>query len=174
MAKKHPIYRLHKIQIHPNRWLIWALAYSLIVAIALMGYIAVTEVDFETQVSDTDFQPRHFYRDSRLGFSLHYPADWSVEAVDSSTISFVPTKNMDQGVTVEVTEPSLEKTIRKSLKISGERAIRLDSNPAVKIINDLGRGHFETVVLATHNNKLYVLRGTDTLVQQLSLTFHFK
>lgn len=171
---KHPIYRLHKIKVHHNRWLAWAVAYSVIIAIALTGYIVVSEVNFETQTAENNYYPSHIYQDTRLGFSVLYPADWSIEADDNSTISFVPMNDSDQGVSVQVTGTQFEKTIRNSLDILKETGIKLDNKPAVKITNDLGRGYSESIILATHNNKLYVVRGTDSLVQRLTSAFHFK
>lgn len=175
MAKKHPIYRLHRIKVHHNRWLIWAIAYSVIVAIAIIGYISVSEVNFESQIiAENNFHSWHTYKNFPLGFSVRYPADWAIEADDNTTVDFVPNSNSDQGVTIAVTAPASEKAIRKSLKILREASIMLDGQPAQKITNDLGRGHSETVILAAHMSKLYVLRGSDSLVRQLQLTFRFE
>jgi hypothetical protein len=173
-TKKHPIYRLHKIKIHPNRWLGWSIAYGLIVAVALVGYIKVSDVNFEAQLAENEFHPWHSYNDARLGFGIRYPADWSIEADNNSTISFLPTNLSDEGVSVHVTKPSAEKAIRRTLKILEESKIALDGQIAAKIINNLGQGHTETVILAVHKSKLYVLRGTDSFVEKLILTFHFK
>ncbi|MEJ0021323.1 MAG: PsbP-related protein [Candidatus Doudnabacteria bacterium] len=171
---KTKLSKIHKIVIHPNRWLIWTIAYAVIVTVALVGYIKVTDVSFEAQVAENTFYPWHNYKDSRLGFDVRYPADWSIEADSNSAITFVPSTNSDEGVTVEVTSPDSEKAIRKTLKISSEVSTQLDDMPAQKIANDLGMGHSETVILALHGNKLYVIRGTDAFVRQLQLTFHFE
>lgn len=173
MAKKHPIYRLHKIKIHHNRWFIWAIAYVIIVAIAMVGYIKVSEIKEETQNAESVYQPWHNYNDAKLGFGVRIPADWSIEA-DASAISFAPTNSSDLGVSISVISPTAEKSLRKSLKISQETEISLDDNPSQKIKNNLENGHSETIILAVHNKKLYVLRGTDSLVQKLLLTFHFE
>jgi hypothetical protein len=97
--KKHPIYRLHKIKIHPNRWLAWTIAYAVIVAIALIGYITVSEVNFESQIAENEYHPRHFYQNTRLGFSANFPADWAIESdVNLNMVSFVPANGPDLSV----------------------------------------------------------------------------
>ncbi|MEO8065341.1 MAG: hypothetical protein ABI643_00605 [Candidatus Doudnabacteria bacterium] len=172
MAKK--LHKFHQIIVHPNRWLVWAIVYGIFVTIALVGYIQVTEVNFESQIAENTFQPWHTFQDIRLGFRVHFPADWSIEAVNSSMINIFPSTISDEGVSVLVVPPASENAIRKTLKIVQENTIRVDGSPAQKIINDLGGGHSETVVLAQHNNKLYELRGTDNLVMKLVLTFQFR
>jgi hypothetical protein len=77
-------------------------------------------------------------------------------------------------VSVEVIDPKFEKTILKSLDILNETSTKIDNTPAVKITNNLGLGFTETVILATQNNKLYVIRGTDSLVQKLMSGFRFR
>lgn len=172
--KKHPIFRLHKIKIHPNRWLIWAIAYAIIVTIAVVGYIKVSEVNFESQVAENQYSPWHNYKDNKLGFGIRYPAEWAMETTDNSVISFTPTKSPDEGVSVAVLKPSAENAIRGNLKISEESRITLDGNRAVRIVNDLGNNYFETIVMAIRGQRLYVLRGTDALMQELLLTFYFE
>ncbi|GEM_PF-2124531 len=168
-----PIYRLHKIKIHKNRWLAWAIAYALIVAIAMISYIKVSEINFEMQIAESEFQPWHLYMAKDLGFSVRYPVTWSLEAVGNSSITFMPAKSSDQGVTVMVTNPTDEPAIRQSLTKTDETRILLDNYRAVQILNNLGNGHTETIVMALRNHRLYVLRGTNSLLQQLLLTFHF-
>ncbi len=172
--KKHRLRNLHKIKIYHNRWLIWAIAYVVIFATAMIGYLKVSDINFETQqIADTQFQPWHSYKNTYLGFSQRYPADWWLEVQDQSSIVFVPSGS-DQGVTVRVVKPSAETAIRKTLKISNESRTLLDNNPAAKLTNDLGDSHFETVILSIHNHRLYVLRGSQSLVQKLLLTFNFE
>lgn len=172
--KKHPIFRLHKIKIYPNRWLIWAIAYALIVAVAMVGYIKVSEINFETaQIAENQFQPWHSYINHSLGFSLRYPADWSIEATNSSAVTFIPSNSTDAGVTVAVAKPSAQKALQKSLKILSKTSTILDGQPATKILNDLGSNHSETVILTVVNKQLYVVRGTNSLVAKLMLTFNF-
>ncbi|MBX4187335.1 MAG: hypothetical protein KW802_03745 [Candidatus Doudnabacteria bacterium] len=162
--------KFHKIRIHHNRWLMWALAYFIFVAIALLGYLKIANLDLESSVMD--FQPMHSYTDKRLGFALRYPADWSIEAANAS-ISFVPSNTADDGVNVSVTTPNQESSIRRTLKIKKEVSVTFNAVTATKLTNDLGNGHYETVILAPYNKKLYVIRGTAQLVDNLAQTFIF-
>ena len=72
-----------------------------------------------------------------------------------------------------VTETSAEKALRKTLKIKEETSFKLGQELAARIVNDLGDGHEETLVLVEHNGSLYVLRGSDNLVRKVLLTFYF-
>lgn len=175
MAKsKYKFNKLYNIKLHSNRWLIWAIAYALIVAVAVIGYIQVSEINFETgQIAENQFQPWHSYTDHSLGFSLRYPTDWSIEATNSSNVTFIPANSTDAGVTVQVAKSSAQKAFQKSLKILSQTKTALDGQPAIKIMNDLGKGHSETVILAVYKTKLYIMRGTDSLVAKLMLTFNF-
>lgn len=164
--------KLHKVKIHHNRWLIWAIAYVLFVTIALVGYLQVSDLNFDAQNAETNFQSWHNYTDARLGFTARYPASWSIEA-DNSGITFVPSDIAQAGATVSVMPTAYEKVLRKSLKIISENKINLGSDVASKIVNDLGGGQMETLILDVHNYKLYVIRGGNSYVQQLLLTFHF-
>lgn len=172
--KKHPIFRLHKIKIHRNRWLIWAIAYAVIVTIGLVGYLTVSGINFETQITaENNFVSWHSFSSPELGFNLHYPVSWVMEAVNKSTINLTPVEGSNQKVTLAVLKPTAETAIRNELTINKETRIQLDNYRAVQIVSDLGNGQMETVVMALRNHKLYVLRGPDALVQKLQLTFHF-
>jgi len=172
MAKKK--YRIHKIKIHPNRWFIWALAYTIIVAIGLISYIKISDLNFQTQlIAENTFTPWHSYSDKLLGFSVKYPLNWSIEAGADTSVSFVPMDSPDEGVTVSVNKLATEQAIRKPLKVSSEGSIVVDNVLGTNILNKLGGEQFEEVILLKHNQKLYVMRGTEELVQKLALTFHF-
>ena len=170
MAKIKKLRKFHKIVIHNNRWLVWAIAYLLFVAIAMVGYLKVASLDLE--ISDNSYKPWHSYKDERLGFSLRYPAEWAIEA-SSSSIVFLPSQTADEGVTVSVTPLSAESIIRRSLRIVKEEKITLVSHPGLRLSNDLGSGHYETVVIAPFNKNLYVIRGSEGNVEKLLQTFYF-
>lgn len=167
---KTKLHRLHKIKIHDNRWLIWAIAYLLFVAIALIGYLKIATLDFDS--TENTFSPTHSYKDERLGFSLRYPATWSIEASNSS-VAFLPSEISDEGVSITVTTPNTESSIRRALKNSTETAVTVNNIPAKKLTNDLGNNHTETVVLISYNGKLYVLRGSNNHVEKLLQTLSF-
>lgn len=170
---KHPIYRLHKIIVHPNRWLVWAIAYTILVAAALVSYIRISEINIEIQTADNQFQSWRIFTNPSLGYSLRYPPDWLVEIADDKTIHLVPGNSIYEGVNLIVTEPSAETEIRNGLEISDEIRTSLDGKRAVKIINSYGGGYSESVVMALRSGRLYVMRGPDTMIQKLLLTFRF-
>jgi hypothetical protein len=174
VKKKKQTLQFHKIKIHYNRWLIWAIVYVILVAIALVGYIKISDINIDSEnTAATQFQSFHRFTDQKLGFYTNLPFDWSIETVDANNINFAPVNNSDEGVSVFVLSPSAENSLRKTLTIKSESASKLDASPAETITNDLGSGHTETVILATHNLQLYVIRGTSDLVQKFALIFHF-
>ncbi|MGE5392272.1 MAG: hypothetical protein ACM3NH_00815, partial [Candidatus Saccharibacteria bacterium] len=93
MAKKSSklkkIIKLHKVVVHPNRWLIWALALSAIACLGLFAYIRLST--YRTDVDMMEYVPvirkAITYTDYRLGFSLKHPVAWSAEADADNTIS---------------------------------------------------------------------------------------
>ena len=172
--KNHKLNSFFKIKIHNNRWLIWAIAYVVFVAIAVLGYINISISNIDSDiVADNQFQPWRIYKNSDLGFSQRYPSDWWLEKLDKSSVGFVP-RGSDQALTIQVIKPSAETAIRKTLKIRDESRTTLDDNPAAKITNNLGNNHFETVILSIHNHRLYVMRGSQSFVQKFQLTFNFE
>ncbi len=176
MAKnKYKLSQLHKVKVHHNRWLAWAIAYLLFVAVALVGYIKVSDVNFDTEQieAESKFNPWHTYSNQALGFSLRYPGDWSIEAESDSSLNFVPDDLSKQGVNVSVYSTSAEKSVRKALTIASEKEVKVDGTTGVEITNQLENNTSESVVLATHNKKLYVIRGSRSAVLQFLQTFNF-
>ena len=176
MAKrKYKLHQLHKIKVHHNRWLIWAIAYVVIVSIAVLGYIKVSDVNFESGLfAETQYKPFSTYTNNTLGFSLRYPSTWSIEAEDSETVSFSPASSSKEGFSVRVTKPANEVAIRKGIDKLDEMRVVLDGNRAVKLVNDLGNGVSETVIMSIYKEKLYVLRGDNDEVNKLLLSFRFQ
>src|SRR4051812_23659376 len=106
--------KLHKIKLHHNRWLIWAIAYILFVAVAVIGYLKVSNINIDAENSaENVFTAAHSYTSNNLQFALRYPSTWSIEADSATSISFLPNDTEDSGVTVLVADPSSEKSIRK-------------------------------------------------------------
>ncbi|MBX4191432.1 MAG: hypothetical protein KW804_01380 [Candidatus Doudnabacteria bacterium] len=164
--------KFHKIKIHNNRYLIWAIAYLLFVSIALLGYLKVVNLGLENEGPDSAFTPSHSYTDARMGFAIRYPANWSIEA-SSNTVSFLPSETADEGVTISITTPANEPAVRKALQIASESNVLINNTSASKLVNDLGQGHTETVVIIPHAQKLYVIRGSNNLVEKILQTFYF-
>jgi hypothetical protein len=176
MAKnKYKLSQLHKIKVHHNRWLAWAIAYLLFVAVALVGYIKVSDVNFDTEQiqAESAFTPWHTYTSQALGFSLRYPGDWSIEAESDSSLNFVPADLAKNGVNVSVYSTSAEKSLRKELNINSEKKVMVDGIAGVEITNQLENNASESIVLATNNKKLYAIRGSRSAVMQFLQTFNF-
>jgi hypothetical protein len=170
MAKRK-IYHLHKIKVHHNRWLLWAIAYILFVAIAMIGYLKVANINIDTENAENRYNPSHSYNNSRLGFALTYPPTWSIEANSDTSVTFMPSDTSDDGVTISVSSTAAEKDIRKSLKITQETPVMVGNLPGVKITADLGKNLSEKVVLIPSFNKLYVIRGSGSQVEKVLTTF---
>ncbi len=165
--------KFHKIKIHHNRWLIWAIAYMLFVTIALVGYLKVSDIIFDAESAQNQFEPSHSYNDQRLGFSLRYPANWAIEA-DTESVTFSPNDLTEYGVTVTQTVPSAERAIRKTLSVLNESSVQVDSVMGSRLTNFLGNGASEVVVIAQHKQKLYVIRGPEFFVEKMLLTLKLK
>ncbi len=169
--KKHPIFRLHKIKVHHNRWLIWAIAYVLFVAIAMVGYIKISDESVTSYQADQVFASWRTYQNSSLGFSVHYPATWAIESTDPATVTIGPQSST--GIEISLYKTTAEKTIRKPLDIVAERPITIDGVAGKQITNDLGNNNFETVVLVKNQGHIYVIRGSESDVNKILLTFNF-
>ena len=173
---KIKLHRLHKIKIHKNRWLIWALAYAVIVTIAVVGYIKVSDINFVNQdILNKVLITSRSYTDHRLGFGVRYPSDLGIESSNPSTVIFWSTDSKPEGVsvTVSVNPTSAEKAIRKSLKIVSETRTTVDGISAALITSTIAPGATESVVLVRANNQLYEIAGNPPLVQRFLVTFHF-
>lgn len=175
MAKnKHPIFRMHKIQLHPNRWLIWAGAYSVFVAIALLGYIAVSSMNFDSEflASENQYVPWRSYTNHELDFSLRYPGDWSIEAVSHSSVDFVPLDLTRPSVNLTVFDADDEKAIRKGMNILDEEEVMVAGKTGVRITNEVAEGATETVIMVENNESIYVLRGSRAAVEKFIVSFN--
>jgi hypothetical protein len=177
MAKnKYKLAHVHKIKIHYNRWLIWAVAYLLFIFVSLLGYIQVTDLNLETEhfLAESAFTSWHPYRNQDLGFSLRYPADWSIEPDSENGIDFVPEDLSRAGVNISVYDPSDYNAIRRSLEIDSEDPILVDGVKGTEISSLLAEGKTrETFVIVENNDNLYVLRGPRVAVRQFVQTFNF-
>jgi hypothetical protein len=173
---KHPIFRMHKIKVHHNRWLIWASAYMVFVAIALVGYIAVTNLNFDSEllVAENEYKPWRSYTNHELGFALRYPGEWSIEAMSNTSIDFVPVDMFKSSLNISVYPASNEKDLIKALDVASERTTDLAGVTAKEFVNRLTVGTaVETVLLAVDNRRVYVIRGEHGPVRQFAQTFRF-
>ena len=177
MAKnKYQLSQLHKVQVHHNRWFIWALVYLIFIFIALSGYLKVSDIKTDTQelAADSNFSPRHTYSNKNLGFSLRYPPDWAIEAGSDTSVDFLPAVLSYPGVNVSVYDAADEPEIRQALGIKVEKPLTLDGQRGSVVTSLLkGSNVEETVVLVQNEGRLYVIRGPAGVVDEFIITFNF-
>ncbi len=172
---KIKLHRLHKIKIHPNRWLVWVIAYALFIGIAMVGYMKVSNLNFETdQLPPQSYRSAKVYINDQQGYTVRYPADWSLEPQTDSSVSFLPSSVSDEGVNVSVLRSSDEKALVAGLNVKSTAPIMVDGQLGTKIVAEPRTGETETVVLATYNKRLYVIRGESHAVEKLLLAFNFR
>ncbi|HEV8601255.1 MAG TPA: hypothetical protein VGQ87_01505 [Patescibacteria group bacterium] len=164
--------KILKKKIYKNRYLVWAIAIALITCLGLLGYIKVSEIDFERQVvyvkNETVWQT---YRSTHQGFSMRFPPLWTLEAGDNTII--LNGLTLDEEVIVGVNTLAAEKPIRNSLQIIKEQKITVGGTEAVKISNKPSENATETVVLAKNLGRLYVIRGMSSSFDKIVSTFKF-
>lgn len=176
MAKnKYQLSQIHKIKVHHNRWLIWAIAYLFFIFIALLGYVQVSTINFDTEElsADSSFQPWHSYKNNELMFALRYPADWSIEPASQTSVDFVPTELSRPGVNVSVYGAGDERKLRDVLDIKFEKEVEVSGVIAAEIINQIEGDGTETVILVENDGRLYSIRGTAGSVKAFVQTFSF-
>lgn len=167
------IKRLHKIKIHHNRWLIWACAAAVVAAIALVGYIEVSEISFQDQIFNfNDVGSQKTYHDQSLGFSINYPNSWGIEAAENNVVFSDPEKS-GEDVSVFVYDADAEKALRQSLNISDTDDIKIDSVKGTRITNSITKKVKEQVILLPFGDKLYVIRGNGALFSRIATSFKF-
>jgi hypothetical protein len=170
--KKKQIKKILRKKVHHNRWLIWAIVFSIVSLTGLASYIQISDLNIESDTTPyKNFESWHGYRDARLGFALRYPRDWSIEVENSTTVNFVPPDMIRDGVTVSVLVPKNEKAIRSALDIFKEEPVIIGNLKATRIFNAIAGRGYESVVLLKTDKKLFVIRGVGSLVDQILLTF---
>lgn len=176
MAKnKYQLSQIHKIKIHHNRWLIWAIAYLFFIFVALLGFIQVSTINVQTEelAAENSFEPWHLYKNNELKFSLRYPQDWSIEPASQTSVDFVPTELARPGVNVSVYGAEDERKLRSVLNIKSEKEMAVAGIKAAEIINEIDGDGTETLVLVENEGRLYSLRGTAGSVRAFVQTFNF-
>lgn len=172
--KKH-IKRLHKIQIHPNRWLVWAVAITFVSAVILVSYIKVTDSQFEQMMADPSYLRMHgsYYKDNFLGFAALYPKNWGIEADGRNIINFIDPYNFGDGITVSVFESDDEQSIRRSLDIASENKVTIGGSDGVHIVANIESDSTEDVFMVVNNDRLYVIRGNTHWIGYMVSSFIF-
>ncbi|MBX4204704.1 MAG: hypothetical protein KW788_00775 [Candidatus Doudnabacteria bacterium] len=152
MAKKRK--KFHKIVIHPNRYLLWAVAVMVITAAALVSYIYVTNITTDLSLrQETNMAYWHSYKDANL--SLRYPADWLVD-VGTGYIGFGP-KNDDAFLVYSYSPPN-DPAYDSYSKLAATRAIMVDGLVGIRVPTDPNTS--QKIAFVKTSKRLYEFRGT--------------
>jgi hypothetical protein len=165
MAKKRKGF--HRIIIHPNRYLIWALAIMLIVAAALVSYIYITNINFDRDLSSgTDLKYWHTYKD--VDMTLRYPADWLIDA-GTGYIGF-GTSNSDVFLVYSYSPPN-DPAYDSYSKLANVQKITVDGLAGIRVPDQ--KNPNQRIVFVKTSKKLYEFRGSTGLFDQILNTVHF-
>lgn len=165
--------QLHKIKVHHNRWLIWAIAAAVFACAALVGYIKVTGITFDSQMffGQTTSSNWATFRHNSIGYSLKYPRTWGVEADDESTLSFVNPADPNEYFSVSVYPISAEKTVKNSLFNTKQQEVVVSGHEGLMISQD--KSQAENVIMVKDDNDLYVLRGRGAYFNRIVDSFRW-
>jgi len=164
MAKKRR--RLHKIVIHPNRYLIWACAIALIVAAALVSYIYIGNIILDTQLTpETSSDYWHTYKDA--DFSMRYPADWLIDP-GSNYVGFGD-KMQDKFIVYKYSPPN-DPAYESYSKLSNSAHITVDGYLGIRVQDNRTS---ERIAFVKTGKILYEFRGTTTDFDNVLKTVKF-
>jgi hypothetical protein len=171
--KKH-LKRLHKIKIHHNRWLIWAIAFSVIVFSCLLAYISTSQRAFEQNMADFSYLNHNgvVYRDVKHGFSLKHPYNWGVEVPQPDLVVFSDPFNYGQSLEVEIYKPADRAALKKAADVASQQTLTVDGVTGEQW--NLGSdSEMETMILLENNGMLYVIRSNTPWLTHILATWHF-
>ena len=167
--------KLHEIRLTEHRFLVWVLAVSIFVGIALVGYIVVTDEEFVRVAVEhkSDVNAWKNYRNRTLGFSLRYPPTWVLESPEPNLILFESSEDLTEQVSVSVLEAQDEPAIREALNKVEEELVPVGEIDGPRIVNRLASGEREIVVLVQPAERLFVIRGTSNYFDDIISTIKF-
>ncbi|MBX4187753.1 MAG: hypothetical protein KW793_01295 [Candidatus Doudnabacteria bacterium] len=173
MAKRKTNWsEIHKIKIHDNRMLAWAIALAILACASLIGYIQVSQVHFENQMAEYINSTTTWHTFThKAGFSFKYPRNWGIESEGASSISFVSPTNADEYFSVTIYPASDEKTVAASLFQTKQATVKVGGINAVKISQE--RTQAESVVMVKDSGNLIILRGKGVYFDRIVDTFKF-
>ncbi len=166
--------RLHKVRVHENRWLMWAISLSIIMFIGLIGYINISSYKFDTDMADPAYLSRHgsVYKDAQRGFLLNHPRSWGVEAEAPNIINFIDPYNFGKSITVGLYAPADEAALRKSFVVEKETKVTLSGVDTVQLQVVAGIEK-KKVILVEHLGTLYMISGNSEWFGGIVRTFVF-
>ncbi len=167
MAKRKT--KFHKIVIHPNRFLVWAVVIALLVTGMLVSYIYIGNLKVDSELAvNTDVHYWHTYRDANVTF--RYPAEWLIDP-GTGYVGFGP-KNQDSFLIFSYPAAN-DPAYTNYLKSANVRQITIDGKPAIRVIDNSSGKNFQRIAFVKNGKRLYELRGTTDLFDQILRTIHF-
>jgi len=166
--------RMHKIQVHSNRWLAWTITFAVLTCATLVAYIQVSGIHFETQMRFDSSVTQYWgtFTNRFDGYSVKYPRSWGVESEGASSISFVSTHSANEYFGVTSYPLSDEKQIRASIFSTSEDTVKVSGVTGIKLSQS--RNQPENVVLVKDSTRLYVIRGKGDIFDRILSTFKFE
>ncbi|MBI3952578.1 MAG: hypothetical protein HY336_01315 [Candidatus Doudnabacteria bacterium] len=156
--------------LHPNRWFIWAIAISVVMALALVSYIKVSSQNFDNSISVPNASNNwRQYANSQYGFTLNLPPSWSDKIVKGTAAAFGSKANPEESMVITVKDASREKAAEASLEGFTETKITVDGADAREFTSETG----EKYVFVIHDKKLFVIRSSSNQLGRILGTFQF-
>lgn len=159
--------RLHSVQLHANRYLIWAIAACLIVAASLVAYIYISNIETDNLLIYQNVPFWHTYKDANMSF--RYPAEWLIDPGDGY-IGFGP-KNQDLFLVYSYSPPN-DPAYDSYKKLASAKPITVDGKEGIKIVDSTGQ-LTQKIAFVKTPKRLYEFRGTTLVFDQIISTVRF-
>ena len=157
---------LHKIVIHPNRYLIWALVFTFIVAFGLVAYISIGNINQDSELGlNQDLRFWHSYKDEFMTF--RYPAEWLADPGPG----YIGFGSKDTDVFIIYSYTSSDPAYENYLKLSGVKQITIGGKSGIEVA-DYTKDR-QRIAFVKDGNRLYEFRGTTGLFDKILRTVHF-
>jgi hypothetical protein len=162
---------IHKIKVHDNRWLAWTMAIAVLACAALVAYIQVTDIQFQTQMSFTTGPSATWstFNHRAAGYNLKYPRTWALEAESDSTMVFVNPANSNEYFSVSTYSPSQEDEVRASIFTTNEEPVKVGGLSGTRISQN--RNQPESAAMFSDGETLFVLRGKGNSFDPILASF---
>ena len=158
--------KFHKIIIHPNRYLIWALVSALFVAIGLVAYIYIGNVNQDTDLTiSPDVTFWHTYKDAALTF--RYPGEWFVDPGEGY-IGFGP---KDRDVFLVYSYTGADAAYSSYLNSDNVEPIIIDGKDGIRVRDSFATN--EHIAFVKNLGKLYEFRGSTGAFDKILSTVRF-
>lgn len=151
--------KFHKIKLHNNRWMIWAVIVMALSASMLLAYIEIVKTQF---VEDVNYlkQVKNWraYKDGADNYEFLYPRNWVLEFESSDNVfSLVNPDDVNEYFTITRYDVAEEKELKQAIATVNEKTINLNGVNATQIVPD--KRLSENLVLIKQGKFLYTLQA---------------